>query len=148
MPTTKGVKCPYGLKAQLIPLHMPIIRENLPSRPSVKDISPFPINLPVDPVLWGDIHETTGARPTLDIDDRSKDYRITERDITEMDSREDVQDYLESQGYIFRNGQVINPDKETLVQPITVKLPPQPNPVVIRQPVIARPPVRSEPICC
>lgn len=64
------------------------------SRPSIRDYNPFPVIQPVDlvqPILPRD---TRSGRPNLTIVDRSAQYRITERDITDRDSLEDHLDML------------------------------------------------------
>lgn len=88
---------------------MAIIRDRRKPRESIRDLNPFPITVPVDRVLDfpdpdtrsgtpGDFSVLPGyGPPTLIIENRSDQYRITERDITDSDSREYHLDLLYEQ---------------------------------------------------
>lgn len=67
--------------------------------------------------------------------------RITERDITDIDDREDLLDRLEELGYIVVNGQVVGKEQENPVKVNTVVKPPK----VIRKPPVSRWPPLT---CC
>lgn len=89
---------------------MPIINMSDPSGYSLEELAnPQTVTLaPVDVVAAHLDIVNTIITPVTDsplINPTSP--RITERDITDMDSREDYLDQLEELGYLIRNGQVI-----------------------------------------
>lgn len=122
---------------------MPFITEALPQfNPKVDLRSPFPTTKPVDPVLPPE------RTPKIDLTifNPSVPTRITERDITSSDAREDILDRLEDLGFIIRGGQVIGKKEIPVIPPTTVVAPPK-LPPKVPPTVFVRPPVTTSPEC-